>query len=156
MLSGRGGKDLANNTSACSLWSVVIVLSALMSCGTFPIVVFSPNFKYLAAFYILSLSARSHSSASSSVAGWHRDIVSPHLQPPFPGVVPFTPPGAQTRRNFSRMYRYDAVVLNHLSTIALRVVTAWPLGSGRVLHADMSQSRIHSSDGWNSCPTCLR
>ncbi|KAJ4176575.1 hypothetical protein NW759_17770 [Fusarium solani] len=58
MLSGNGGKNLASSSSACSLWLVVVVPSAFTSCGTFPNAVSSPDFKYLAAFQMLSLSAR--------------------------------------------------------------------------------------------------
>jgi hypothetical protein len=58
ILSSRGGKNVAINSSACSLRLVVLVPSALMICGTFPNAVSSPCFRYLAAFHILSLSAR--------------------------------------------------------------------------------------------------
>ena len=58
MLFGRGGKNLASSSSACSLWSVVVVPSAWMSCGTFLNAVLSPDFRYLVAFYMLLLSAR--------------------------------------------------------------------------------------------------
>jgi hypothetical protein len=80
MLSCRGGKNLASISSPCSLRSVVVVPSALRSCGTFPNAASSPDFRYLAAFHMLSLSARNHSSAFSFVAGWHRGIVLPHLR----------------------------------------------------------------------------
>ena len=58
MSSGSGGKNLASNSSACSLWSFVLDPSVLTSCGTFPNAVSSPDFRYLAAFQMLSLSAR--------------------------------------------------------------------------------------------------
>ncbi|CAG8081873.1 unnamed protein product [Penicillium nalgiovense] len=57
MLSGRGGKNLESNSSACSLWSAVVVPSALTSCGNFPNAASSPDFRYFAAFHMLSLSA---------------------------------------------------------------------------------------------------
>jgi hypothetical protein len=56
--SGRGGKNLDNSSSACSLWLAVVVLSALTSCGSFPNAASSPDSRYLAAFQIFSLSAR--------------------------------------------------------------------------------------------------
>ena len=46
------------SSSACSLWSVVDVPSALVSCGIFPKAVSSPDFRYFAAFQMLSLSAK--------------------------------------------------------------------------------------------------
>ena len=61
MSSGSGGKNLVKSSSACSVWLTVVVPLALMSCGTLPNAESSPDFRYLAAFQILSLSARNSS-----------------------------------------------------------------------------------------------
>ncbi|CAG7935328.1 unnamed protein product [Penicillium olsonii] len=58
MFSGSGGKNLDSNSSACSIWSAVVVPSALTSCGNLPNAASSPDFRYFAAFQMLSLSAR--------------------------------------------------------------------------------------------------
>lgn len=58
MLSGSGRKNLVSSSSACFLWLLVNVLSALRRCGIFPKTVSFSDFKYLAVFQILLLSAR--------------------------------------------------------------------------------------------------
>lgn len=63
MTTGKGGSELL----------MVYVPSARASCGTLPNAVSSPDFRYFAAFQMLSL--------SSSAAGWRRGTASP---PPSP------------------------------------------------------------------------
>jgi hypothetical protein len=57
MWLGSGGKKVLSSSSACSPWSVVVVPSVLRSAGTVPNASL-PVFRYLAAFQMLSLSAR--------------------------------------------------------------------------------------------------
>jgi hypothetical protein len=56
--SGKGGKNLSKNSSACSIWLIIIIPSVLTNYRIFSNAVSSPIFKYLTVFQILLLSAR--------------------------------------------------------------------------------------------------
>src|SRR5438045_7339855 len=74
MLSSNGGKNLVNSSSACSMWSVVLILSDLMSCGTFPKADLMLDLRYLATCQILSLSAMNSSQCFFfcwQIASWY-------------------------------------------------------------------------------------
>ena len=58
ILSSNKGENLVRNSSAYSMWLLIIVPSVLTNYGIFPITESSPDFRYFAVFQILSLSAR--------------------------------------------------------------------------------------------------
>ena len=58
MFSNRRGKNVVSNSLAYSIWLVMGILSALMSYDTLLNTTLLLDFRYLAAFHILSLSAR--------------------------------------------------------------------------------------------------